>query len=55
MRIEHLAIWATGIERLRESCGRWFEVISNERYENHDKGFTPCFLSFAGDTRLELM
>ena len=55
MRIEHLAIWTTDIERLREFYGRWFEAISNARYENHDRGFASYFLSFEGDTRLELM
>lgn len=60
MRIEHLAIWANDIEKLRAFYLKYFEAISNERYFNPTKNFQSYFLSFSKEQvgqgcRLELM
>ncbi len=56
MRIEHIAIWAEDIERLRDFYTTYFEMRCGDKYVNPKRGFTSYFLSFAGETsRLELM
>lgn len=60
MRIEHLAIWANDIEKLKEFYLKYFAAISNERYFNPTKNFQSYFLSFpkgqvGQGCRLELM
>lgn len=56
MRIEHLAIWASDLEGLRNFYMKYFGMKSNEKYTNEKKGFSSYFLSFEGEsTRLELM
>jgi lactoylglutathione lyase len=55
MRIEHIALWTTDIER----CARFYETYFSAQigppYRNARKGFESRFLSFAGGARLELM
>jgi len=56
MEIEHLAIWADDLERMRKFYTTYFNMVSNEKYSNIKKGFTSYFLTFGEDkTRLELM
>lgn len=55
MRIEHLAIWVSDLEKVRTFYERYFGVRSNEKYMNSDKGFSSYFLSFEEGSRLEIM
>ncbi len=55
MKIEHIAIWARDIERLREFYETYFEAKAGERYVNDAKGFSSRFLRFESGARFELM
>lgn len=55
MRIDHLAIWTSDLEGLRNFYMHYFDASSNEIYHNHSREFRSYFLSFGGDCRLELM
>ncbi|WP_185290830.1 VOC family protein [Chryseobacterium lactis] len=56
MKIEHLAIWADDLEKIREFYLKYFDMTSNEKYINEKKGFSSYFLSFGeGKARLEIM
>lgn len=55
MKIEHLAIWAQDLERLKAFYQTYFAAVSNEKYVNPSKGFESYFLSFKDGGRLELM
>jgi lactoylglutathione lyase len=55
MRIEHLALWARDIERLRAFYEVYFQASAGPRYVNERKQFTSYFLSFGSGARLELM
>jgi lactoylglutathione lyase len=55
MRIEHLAIWAHDLERLKRFYETYFGAISNDKYINPKKQFESYFLSFESGPRLEIM
>jgi lactoylglutathione lyase len=55
MRIEHVALWTSDIERLRAFYERYFGAQSGARYQNPRKRFQSYFLRFASGARLELM
>lgn len=55
MRIEHIAIWTTDLERLRNFYVKYFSVNSNQKYINSKKKFESYFLSFTEGCRLEIM
>lgn len=55
MKIEHLAIWTTDLEKMREFYTKFFNGTSNTKYINPLKGFESYFITFASGTRLELM
>ncbi len=56
MRIEHIAVWADDIERLRAFYTEYFGMKSNDIYTNPRKQFHSYFLSFGeGQTRVEIM
>ncbi|MEP3210804.1 MAG: VOC family protein [Maribacter sp.] len=55
MRIEHIAIWVSDIERMRTFYEHYFAAKSGKKYVNSSKNFTSYFLSFEAGTRLELM
>jgi lactoylglutathione lyase len=57
MRIEHLAVWASDLERLRAFYERYFGATAGGRYASATRpGFTSYFLTFPdGGARLELM
>jgi lactoylglutathione lyase len=40
MNVEHIAIWAKDIERLRQFYETYFEASSNAKYTNLEKGFS---------------
>lgn len=55
MKIEHLAIWVSDLELTKTFYTTYFGAKSGEKYHNPNKNFTSYFLSFEGNTRLELM
>ncbi|UHG89015.1 VOC family protein [Spirosoma oryzicola] len=55
MHIEHLAIWVRDLEQMRTFYQTYFSAIANQKYTNHQKGFSSYFLRFDGGSRLELM
>ena len=55
MKLDHVAIWAVDLERMRTFYEKYFEGRSNQKYENERKRFTSYFLTFPGGGRLELM
>ena len=55
MRIEHVAIWAKDIERLKIFYSKYFNCTSGEKYFNPRKNFESYFLSFENGARLEVM
>jgi lactoylglutathione lyase len=55
MQIEHIAIWARDLERLKDFYIRYFLANAGDRYFNPKKIFTSYFLSFANGARLEIM
>jgi len=55
MKIEHIAIWVKDIEKMKGFYLHFFDMKSNEKYENPKKNFSSYFLSFQDGTRIELM
>lgn len=53
--IDHIAIWVKDLEKMREFYCKYFDGVSNQKYENKIKGFESYFISFDGATRIELM
>lgn len=55
MRIEHVALWTTDLERARQFYVTYFGAVASAQYHNPVKQFTSYFLRFASGARLELM
>ena len=55
MKIEHVALWAKNIDKLKSFYEKYFNAQSNSKYTNPSKHFSSYFLSFDSDTRLEIM
>ncbi len=55
MRIEHIGIWTSDLEIMRDFYQTYFHMNCSERYLNDKKGFSSYFLSFEGGARIELM
>ena len=56
MQIEHLALWVSDLEGMRDFYLKYFDTTSGEKYVNPAKQFTAYFILFGeGKTRLELM
>ncbi|PID57434.1 hypothetical protein CSB45_07395 [candidate division KSB3 bacterium] len=55
MKITHVAIWTEQLERLKDFYVRYFKATAGEKYVNPDKGFASYFMTFQGETTLELM
>jgi lactoylglutathione lyase len=55
MRIEHMALWTTDIERCKTFYTSYFGATAGTPYVNPKKGFESCFLSFAEGARIEVM
>ena len=53
--IDHIAVWVEDLEKMREFYCKYFDGVSNQKYENKIKGFESYFISFDGATRIELM
>jgi lactoylglutathione lyase len=55
MKLEHVAIWTTRLEVLKNYYVRHFNGRANEKYINKGTGFESYFITFDSGTRLELM
>ena len=55
MRIEHIAMYVTDLEKTRDFFIKYFDATSNEGYHNKTTGFRSYFLSFDSGARLEIM
>lgn len=54
MKIEHIALYVSDLEKGREFFEKYFGGKSNEKYSN-SLGFSSYFITFADGARLELM
>jgi lactoylglutathione lyase len=55
MKLEHVAIWASDLELLKNFYIRYFGGVPNDKYINDKRGFSSYFISFTNGCRLELM
>jgi len=55
MQIEHIALWSTRLEALKDFYSNYFGATAGEKYHNPTKQFTSYFLSFQSGARLEIM
>ena len=55
MKIEHIAMYVSDLEKAREIFVRYFDAVSNEMYHNKTTGFCSYFLTFEDGARLEIM
>lgn len=55
MRIEHIALWTTDMDRCTRFYVYYFGASVGARYANPVKGFESCFLSFTDGARIEVM
>ena len=55
MRIEHVAIWTSDLEIMRDFYQTYFNMKCSGKYENLKKGFSSYFLSFDSGARIEIM
>ena len=55
MRIEHIALWTTDIERCKQFYVSYFNAVPGAGYRNEAKGFESVFVSFEGGARMEIM
>lgn len=55
MKLGHLAVWTNDLERLKAFYETYFGAVANEKYMNQQRKFSSYFLSFQGETTLELM
>lgn len=55
MKLEHVALYVSDLERARAFFVDWLGGRSNEGYHNPKAGLRTYFISFDGGARLELM
>lgn len=55
MLIDHIAIWVVNIEKMKNFYLKYFDCKPSEKYINKIKNFESYFLSFEGETKVELM
>lgn len=56
IRIEHIALWASDLELLKDFYIRYFGAEAGKKYINDRNGFSSYFLSFPDSgARLEIM
>jgi len=55
MKIDHIAIWTTDLEAMRQFYTKYFGAQANEIYRNVAKNYSSYFLCFDTSCRIELM
>ena len=55
MKIEHIAMYVSDLERAKDFFSTYFGAVSNSGYHNVRTGFRSYFLAFEDGARLEIM
>ena len=55
MKIEHIAMYVSDLERAKDFFSTYFGAVSNSGYHNVRTGFRSYFLTFEDGARLEIM
>ena len=55
MKIEHIALYVSDLERARDFFVKYFDATSNDVYHNTKTDFRSYFLTFEDGSRLEIM
>lgn len=55
MKVEHVAMWTTNIEKLKKFYTKYFNGKSGDKYINEKKHFESYFIEFDNGARLEIM
>jgi len=55
MRIDHVALWTSNLERCKQFYVSYFGAAAGEKYINPAKGFESYFLSLGDGARIEIM
>ena len=55
MKIEHIALYVTSLEAMRDFYIKYFGAVSNGGYHNPKTGLKSYFITFDDGARLELM
>lgn len=55
MKIDHVAIMAKDIEKMKDFYIKYFGGCSGEKYVNSKRGFSSYFITFGDGCRIELM
>lgn len=55
MRIEHIAMYVTDLDKAKDFFVEYFDAAADENYHNKQTGFRSYFLSFDDGARLEIM
>jgi lactoylglutathione lyase len=55
MRIDHIAVWTSNLDRCAAFYATYFGAVASELYRNDAKGFESRFLSFTDGARFEVM
>lgn len=55
MKIEHVAMYVNDLESMKNFFIKYFGAKSNDGYHNPAKKFRSYFLTFDGETRMEIM
>jgi len=54
MKIEHIAIWTSQLESLKEFYSKYFDGKPGPKYRNEKKQFHSYFLTFNSGAKLEI-
>lgn len=55
MKIDHIAIWTSDLEKVKDYYIKYFGARSNDKYINPQSGMNSYFLSFGEGPRIEIM
>jgi len=55
VKISHIAVFVSDLEKSKAFYEHYFGGIAGEKYHNANTGLQTYFISFGGDVRLELM
>jgi lactoylglutathione lyase len=55
MTIDHIAIWTTQLEKMKDYYVRHFNGRANKKYRNNENQYESYFVSFDLGSRIELM
>ncbi len=55
MPIDHVAIWTSQLEKLKDYYVKYFNGLANKKYTNTERSFESYFVSFESGARIEIM